>query len=44
MEGNPFLHFEDLGRFVRYRMHYHDRHRDEPYGPVSKGQEMPDEA
>ena len=41
-EGNPFLHFDDLGRFVRYRMHYHDRHRHEPYGPVHRGQEMPD--
>jgi glyoxylase-like metal-dependent hydrolase (beta-lactamase superfamily II) len=41
-DGNPFLHFEDLGRFVRYRMHYHDRHREEPYGPVCKGHEMPD--
>lgn len=42
VEGNPFLHFDDLGRFVRYRMHYHDKHRDEPYGPVSSGHEMPD--
>ena len=41
-QGNPFLHFEDPGRFVRYRMHYHDKHREEPYGPVCKGQEMPD--
>ena len=41
-DGNPFLHFEDLSRFVRYRMHYHDQHREEPYGPVCKGHEMPD--
>jgi glyoxylase-like metal-dependent hydrolase (beta-lactamase superfamily II) len=41
-DGNPFLHFEDPGRFVQYRMHYHDKHREEPYGPVCKGQEMPD--
>ena len=41
-DGNPFLHFEDLSRFVRYRMHYHDNHREEPYGPVCKGHEMPD--
>jgi hydroxyacylglutathione hydrolase len=41
-EGNPFLHFDQLDRFVRYRMLYHDRHRDEPYGPVARGQEMPD--
>jgi glyoxylase-like metal-dependent hydrolase (beta-lactamase superfamily II) len=41
IEGNPFMHFDDLDRFVRYRMHYHDKHRHEPYGPVRKGQEMP---
>jgi hydroxyacylglutathione hydrolase len=41
-EGNPFLHFDRLDRFVRYRMHYHDRHREQPYGPVLRGQEMPD--
>jgi len=40
IEGNPFLHFDDLKRFTHYRMHYHDRHRHEPYGPVPKGQEM----
>jgi hydroxyacylglutathione hydrolase len=39
--GNPFLHFDDLKRFTQYRMHYHDRHREEPYGPVKKGEEMP---
>jgi len=39
--GNPFLHFDDLQRFTQYRMHYHDKHRDEPYGPIAKGQEMP---
>ena len=42
MEGNPFLHFEDPDRFRQYRMHYHDKHRDEPYGPICKGHEMPD--
>ena len=42
VEGNPFMHFDDLGRFVRYRMHYHDQHRHGPYGPVPRGQEMPD--
>ena len=41
-DGNPFLHFEDLSGFVRYRMHYHDQHREEPYGPVCKGHAMPD--
>lgn len=38
--GNPFLHFDDLKRFTQYRMHYHDKHREEPYGPVKKGEEM----
>jgi hydroxyacylglutathione hydrolase len=32
--GNPFMHFHDLARFVRYRMHEHDRVRSSPYGPV----------
>jgi hydroxyacylglutathione hydrolase len=41
LAGNPFLHFDRLDRFVEYRMHYHDRHRDSPYGPVRKGEEMP---
>lgn len=41
IKGNPFLHFDSLERFVTYRMHYHDRHRDSPYGPVAKGEEMP---
>lgn len=39
--GNPFMHFDDSNSFVRYRMHYHDKHRDSPYGPVCKGHEMP---
>ena len=42
VEGNPFMHFDDVNRFTQYRMHYHDKHRHGPYGPVSKGQEMPD--
>ncbi len=41
IEGNPFLHFDDLQRFTHYRMLYHDRHRHGPYGPVCKGDEMP---
>ncbi len=41
VEGNPFLHFDSLDRFVTYRMHYHDKHRGSPYGPVAKGREMP---
>jgi glyoxylase-like metal-dependent hydrolase (beta-lactamase superfamily II) len=39
--GNPFMHFDDVDRFVRYRMHYHDSHRHSPYGPVHRGEEMP---
>ncbi len=38
--GNPFLHLERLGEFVRYRMHYHDRHRHTPYRPVAPGEVM----
>lgn len=42
VEGNPFMHFDDPDRFVKYRMHYHDKHRHGPYGPVARGREMPD--
>ncbi len=41
VSGNPFLHFDEVSRFVTYRMHYHDGHRDSPYGPICKGHEMP---
>ncbi|MBS0001921.1 MAG: MBL fold metallo-hydrolase [Thioalkalivibrio sp.] len=34
VQGNPFMHFHDLGPFVHYRMHEHDRIRSSPYGPV----------
>lgn len=44
IEGNPFMHFDTADRFVHYRMDYHDKHRDGPYGPVCKGHEMPDDA
>ena len=40
VEGNPFMHFDNSADFTHYRMHYHDRHRDSPYGPVCKGEEM----
>ena len=36
IEGNPFMHFTEVERFVEYRMQIHDRTRDAPYGPVSK--------
>jgi hydroxyacylglutathione hydrolase len=39
-QGNPFMHFDRPEDFVRYRMHYHDRHRHTPYGPVARGHEM----
>lgn len=38
LEGNPFLHFEDEAGFVNYRMHVHDKTRDEPYGPLTRQQ------
>jgi glyoxylase-like metal-dependent hydrolase (beta-lactamase superfamily II) len=36
--GNPFLHFDDVHRFVAYRMGYHDRHRGAPYGPFGRAE------
>jgi glyoxylase-like metal-dependent hydrolase (beta-lactamase superfamily II) len=36
LTGNPFLHFDDVHRFVRYRQQVHDRIRQEPYAPVSR--------
>jgi glyoxylase-like metal-dependent hydrolase (beta-lactamase superfamily II) len=41
IEGNPFMHFDDVARFTHYRMHYHDQHRHTPYSPVRSGEEMP---
>ncbi len=40
VEGNPFMHFDDIERFTYYRMHFHDAHRHGPYGPVRSGEEM----
>jgi len=31
IEGNPFFHFNDLGKFVNYRMNVHDKIRETPY-------------
>jgi len=42
VEGNPFMQFDDAEHFTRYRMHYHDRHRHAPYGPVRRGEAMPE--
>ena len=36
IEGNPFLHFDDQARFIEYRMHVHDKTREEPYDAVLK--------
>ena len=44
IEGNPFMHFDNIGRFVKYRMFYHDKHRHGPYRPVRKGHEMSDDS
>ena len=38
IEGNPFMHYDDEEAFVNYRMHVHDRTRDEPYAAVSRQQ------
>lgn len=37
-QGNPFLHFDEVADFVKYRMHIHDKIRDTPYGAVSKAE------
>lgn len=31
VEGNPFMHFDKRDEFVEYRMHLHDKTREEPY-------------
>jgi glyoxylase-like metal-dependent hydrolase (beta-lactamase superfamily II) len=36
VEGNPFMHFDNINEFTRYRMHDHDKTRHSPYGPVLK--------
>ena len=38
VEGNPFMHYEDEAAFVRYRMHVHDKTRNEPYDAVTRQQ------
>ena len=38
VEGDPFMHYDDAEAFVNYRMHVHDKTRDEPYDAVSKQQ------
>ena len=34
IDGNPFMNFNDINRFVEYRMTLHDKIRQSPYGPV----------
>ncbi len=34
IEGNPFFSFKNMRDFVKYRMHIHDKTREEPYGPI----------
>ena len=36
--GNPFMHYDDEEAFVNYRLHVHDKTRDEPYASVSREQ------
>ena len=38
IEGNPFMHYEDEEQFINYRMHVHDKTRDEPYASLSRQQ------
>jgi hydroxyacylglutathione hydrolase len=38
IEGNPFMHFDDEEKFINYRMHVHDKTRDDPYAALSKQQ------
>ena len=38
IEGNPFMHFDDKEEFINYRMHVHDKTRDDPYAAMSKQQ------
>lgn len=41
IEGNPFMHWETVETFTKYRMEIHDQIRDSPYTPVLK-EELPD--
>jgi len=34
IEGNPFMHFTDVDKFVRYRMKVHDKVRNSPYSAI----------
>mgnify|MGYP001299439848 FL=1 len=36
ISGNPFFSFNNLRDFIKYRMHDHDKTREEPYSPLTK--------
>ena len=36
INGNPFMHFNKVDRFIEYRMTLHDKIRHSPYSPVTK--------
>jgi len=38
LDGNPFMHFDDEADFINYRLHVHDKTRQDPYGPLTKSQ------
>lgn len=36
ISGNPFMHFDNIDRFIDYRMTLHDKIRHSPYSPIAK--------
>ena len=36
INGNPFMRFNNIDRFIEYRMTLHDKVRHSPYSPISK--------
>ena len=36
LEGNPFMHFTEVDKFIRFRMKIHDQVRASPYSAVKK--------
>jgi glyoxylase-like metal-dependent hydrolase (beta-lactamase superfamily II) len=36
INGNPFMRFNNVDRFIEYRMTLHDKVRHSPYSPISK--------
>ena len=36
IEGNPFMHFDNVADFVHYRMYRHDRERQPPFSQVKR--------